>query len=66
MSAFIKCDGCGKKEPMIFYPNGSPGWYKPEHWFRRQDEDGPQDACSRACVAKIAAKSKKTDVVSPL
>lgn len=66
MSATIKCDGCGKEEPMVRYPNGSRGWFKPESWYQREDEDGVQVACSRECIKKIADKSGKTEVVIPL
>jgi hypothetical protein len=59
------CDGCGKCEPVIF--NGGIGWRKPTIWFQRTDQkDGPQDACSRECIEKIAAKTGKTDIVLPL
>ena len=54
MSAKWICDGCGKEEPAVFYPNGDRLWHKPEHWYSRADEQGPQDACSRACADKVA------------
>lgn len=60
------CDGCGKRESAVFYPNGNRNWCKPERWFQRTDENGPQDACSRDCVDKIAKKSGKTGVILPI
>lgn len=66
MSATYKCDGCGKEAPAVYYPNGDLGWHKPNKWFQRSDNDGPQDACSRECIDKIAEKSGKTSVVLPI
>ena len=60
------CDGCGKREPGVFWPRGTPGWHKPGSWYQRQDEDGPQDACCRACIEKTAERSNKTSVVLPI
>lgn len=65
MAAEFICDGCGNRAPAVFWPRGDAGWHKPSSWFQRQDEDGPQDACCRECIDKIAAKSKKTSVVAP-
>ena len=65
MAAKFICDGCGKEAPAEYVRNGGPGWFKPRSWFQRQDEDGPQDACSRECVEKIAKESGKTGVVLP-
>lgn len=56
------CDGCGKEAPASGNWNG---WHKPSSWFSRGDDDGPQDACSRECIKKIAAKSGKPDLVLP-
>lgn len=66
MSCEFICDGCGKRATAVHYPRGAHGWHKPGSWFQREDEDGPQDACSRECVDLIAQKSGKTRVVLPL
>lgn len=66
MSSEYICDGCGKREPAVFYPNGDREWHKPSLWFQRADEDGIQDACSRECIEKIAAKTGKTACVMPI
>jgi len=57
------CDGCGKRSPGIH--NGI-SWFRPPHWYGRRDDDGPQDACSRACIEKVAEKTGKTSVVLPV
>lgn len=62
MCKFV-CDGCGK-ECTAFW-NGHD-YFKPASWFQRADDDGPQDACSRECIEKIAEKSGKTKVVLPI
>lgn len=57
------CDGCGKEATG----SGMRGaWYKPDDWYSRCDEDGPQIACSRDCIEIIAAKSGKTSFVLPV
>lgn len=66
MSAEYICDGCGSRAKAVYWPRGGPGWHKPPEWFTRQDDDGPQDACCRACIDKIAAKSGKTRCVLPI
>jgi hypothetical protein len=66
MACEFICDGCGKRQKAIFTKRGAPGWFKPGSWFQRQDDDGPQDACSRECIEKIAMESGKTDVVLPI
>lgn len=63
MSAEFICDGCGKRAPGE-YAHGQ--WFKPRDWYERSDEDGPQDACSRACIEVIAAKTGKTGCVLPI
>lgn len=63
MACEYTCDGCGKKQPAIHYGHGE--WQKPHNWFQRSDRDGPQDACSRECIEKIAEKSGKTKVILP-
>lgn len=66
MAAKFICDGCGKETQAGFYPtNAGSGWHKPHSWYQRMDEDGIQDACSRECIDKVAAATKKTAVVSP-
>ena len=57
------CDGCGKRSPA---DKRAVGWTKPWGWFQRSDADGPQDACSRSCIEKIAEKTGKTGLVAPL
>jgi len=66
MSCTYKCDGCGKEAPGIRYGEHNHEWLKPHSWFQRSDKDGIQDACSRECIEKIAEKSGKTKVVSPI
>lgn len=56
------CDGCGKRAAGIWY---GQEWHKPASWYVRADEDGPQLACSRECIEKIADKTGKTKVVLP-
>lgn len=63
MACKFICDGCGKEEKAI--DNGRD-WVKPSLWFQRGDDDGIQDACSRECIQKIAAKSGKTKLVLPI
>lgn len=63
MACEYVCDGCGKRAPAVH--NGRD-WFKPAKWFQRSDEDGPQDACSRECIERIAEKSGKTSVVLPV
>ena len=62
MACEFICDGCGKRRPASH--NGRD-WFKPHSWFQRSDKDGPQDACCRECIDKIAQKSGKTGVVLP-
>jgi len=62
MAAEAICDGCEKRAPMEYF-NGS--WHKPRSWFERSDKNGPQTACSRECVDKIAAATGKTGVILP-
>lgn len=57
------CDGCGKEAPAL--TNGHD-YFKPHDWFKRSDNDGPQIACSRACIEKISKQSGKTAVVAPI
>jgi hypothetical protein len=63
MSCKFTCDGCGTTAPGVFLDGR---WFKPSLWFERSDEDGPQDACSRECIARIAEKTGKTSVVLPI
>lgn len=63
MSCKYVCDGCGKEAAAIWV---NYDYHKPGAWFQRADKDGPQDACSRDCIDKIAAKSGKTSVVVPI
>ena len=64
MSCKYICDGCGKESSAIHC--GSGEWYKPNNWFQRSDKDGPQDACSRTCIDKIAETTGKTKVILPV
>ena len=57
------CDGCGKRESGSH--NGLR-WFKPYGWYQRGDDDGPQEACSRECIEKVAEKTGKTSVVLPV
>ena len=63
MTCKYMCDGCGKEMLATHYGHGL--CFKPDSWFQRSDKDGPQDACSRECIEKIAEKSGKTGVVAP-
>jgi len=63
MAAEAICDGCGKRARMEY---AGHVWHKPCSWFERADNDGPQTACSRECIDKIAASSGKTRVVLPI
>jgi len=64
MSGKIICDGCGAEVRAI--PMRSGGYLSPNSWFGRGDDDGNQDACSRACVDVIAEKTRKTKVIIPI
>jgi hypothetical protein len=63
MAAEAICDGCGKRAPMEY---GGHNWHKPPSWFERSDDDGPQTACSRECIDKIAAQTGKTRCILPI
>lgn len=63
MAAEWICDGCGKREKA---DHNGRDWIKPRLWFQRSDDDGPQDACCRECVDKIAEKTGKTGCVLPI
>jgi hypothetical protein len=63
MACEFICDGCGKRAKAY---HNNRDYFKPNSWFQRSDEDGIQDACSRACIEKIAEKSGKTSVVIPI
>jgi hypothetical protein len=65
MACEFICDGCGKREPGVYYHAGDNNWHKPQHWYERADKDGAQDACSRRCIEAIAEKSGKTSLVAP-
>ncbi len=56
------CDGCGKRTKATH--NGCD-WFKPNTWFQRSDDDGPQDACSRECIEEVSKETGKTAVVLP-
>lgn len=62
MACEFICDGCGKRQQVGWFLSG---WFKPSSWYERSDKDGSQIACSRECIAKIAEKTGKTDVVAP-
>lgn len=64
MACEFICDGCGKHEAADITESGD--YVKPWHWFARRDKDGPQVACSRECINKVAAATGKTSVVLPL
>lgn len=55
----IKCDGCGKDSGR------TPREGKPSAWYERQDRDGVQRACSRACIDTVAKATGKTRSVLP-
>lgn len=57
------CDACGKRMKAS---HNRRDWLKPRSWFQRSDKDGPQDACSRECIKKIAEKTGKTNVILPI
>lgn len=63
MACEFTCDGCGEKRPGAYH-HGS--WFKPHDWFERADDDGPQTACSRACVDRVAKKTGKHNVILPI
>lgn len=64
MACKYTCDGCGAEASAVHYGHGE--WHKPGSWFQRGDKDGPQDACCRACIEKIATATGKTPVVLPI
>ena len=65
MSAEYTCDGCGKKARAVYW-GVSVDWHKPNKWFQRGDKDsGPEDACSRACIDRIAKKTGKNRLIMP-
>lgn len=63
MSAFAKCDGCGKTASML---EAHGNFIKPSDWFQRSDEEGIQLACSRDCIKEVARKTGKTDAMLPV
>lgn len=63
MAAKFICDGCGLEMPATYGPDGRA--YKPDAWYQRSDQEGPQHACSRDCIAKVAATTGKTGLVAP-
>lgn len=63
MSAFVKCDGCGKEAQM---EEATHQFFKPRHWYQRSDDGGIQVACSRQCIEHVAAESGKTRLVLPV
>ena len=63
MGCEFVCDGCGKREQASIV-NGE--YHKPWDWFGRRDKDGPQVACSRECINKVAAETGKTGLVLPI
>jgi hypothetical protein len=62
MACEFICDGCGACQKVGHFPGG---WFKPSLWYERSDANGSQIACSRECIAMIAAKTGKTDIVAP-
>ena len=64
MTVEFVCDGCGKRAPAVYGASGDA--FKPSSWFQRSDEDGPQHACSRACIDVVAKKTGKTDAILPI
>ena len=54
------CDGCGKRKLAV---RNEHNWIKPYDWYERSDKDGIQTACSRECIAKIAERTSKTNLV---
>ena len=59
----VTCDGCGTEAPARLDQHGYID--KPSYWYERQDEDGRQLACSRACITTIANRTGKTSMVMP-
>jgi hypothetical protein len=64
MAAKFICDGCGKEAPATYGVTGQA--FHPPSWFQRSDDDGPQHACCRKCIDKIAAETGKTRVILPV
>lgn len=62
MACEFICDGCGKRQRVGRFPGG---WFSPNSWFERSDDDGGQVACSRECIEKVAKETGKTGVVAP-
>ena len=63
MACKFICDGCGREASAV---HNQIDYFKPGSWFQRSDKDGIQDACSRDCIDKIAAKTGKTSTVIPI
>lgn len=63
MACEFICDGCGIRAPGEYAVNS---WHKPRWWYERSDKDGPQTACSRECIDRIAARTGKTACVLPI
>jgi hypothetical protein len=57
------CQGCGAKAPGVYHGGD---WHKPNSWFERSDDDGPQTVCSRECIDRVAEKTGKTGCVLPI
>lgn len=65
MTETVKCDGCGKDSGYVVEQGQLRAHAKPSLWYARQDEDGEQIACSRACIDIIAKNTNKTSVILP-
>lgn len=55
----LRCHGCGADSGRTAEQG------KPAVWYERRDADGPQLACSRACIDIIATATGKPRAVLP-
>ena len=60
----FKCDGCGQLGEARIQRSGTI--LRPKDWFDRMDEKGYQIACSRECVASVAAATGRPAAILPV
>ena len=60
----FKCDGCDKLGEARIQRSGTI--LRPKDWFERMDEKGYQIACSRECVASVAAATGRSAAILPV
>ena len=54
MSAYVQCDSCNKKAPMLY---AGKRWFKPDGWMDRPNHGKVQVACSKECAEKLPTRA---------